>query len=506
MDYRLLLKESEYRAVRAELAHRAFIAARARGEEAAADFATFVDVTTPGYLWGWFNREVCRELQSFLAAIERGERPRLMLCAPPRHGKTELVSRKFPAYVLGKHPDWPIIATSYSDDLASRNNVDLQRVIDSEAYSTIFPETRLRSTTARGKWFRTSSLLEIVNKGGSYRSAGVGGSITGMGARVIIIDDPIKDAASAESETVLEAVWNWYQGTLYTRQDGPAGILLIMTRWNLGDPAGRLIDEMRIEGKDQWRVVSFPAIAEEDEAHRRAGEALHPERFPLATLRSIETTVGSYFWSALYQQRPTPREGGIFKPGRMPIETAGDPGKIVEWVRGWDFASSKSRGDWTVGTLIGRTQERRYVVADVVRFRGTPEEVEARLVTTAHLDGPRVRQSLPKDPGQAAGTQVLYFTRALAGYTVTSSPESGSKVTRAEPFASQCNVGNVTLTEGAWNRDYVEELRNFPNGVYDDQVDASSRAFMELLEAPPSMRISDEVYALAVASRRKIRY
>jgi len=430
-----------------------------------------------------------------------------MLCAPPRHGKTELVSRKFPAYVFGHHPDWPIIATSYSDDLASRNNLDLQRVIDSEAYSTIFPETRLRSPTAKGRWIRTSGLFEVVKKGGSYRSAGVGGSITGMGARVIIIDDPIKDAAEAESQTVLDAAWDWYQGTLYTRQDGPAGILLIMTRWNMGDLAGRLIEEMRVDGKDQWRVVSFPAIAEEDEAHRRAGEALHPERFPLETLRSIETTVGSYFWSALYQQRPTPREGGIFKPSRMAIESGPvESGKIVEWVRGWDFASSKNRGDWTVGTLIGRTQERRYVVADVVRFRGTPEEVEQRMVLTARADGHRVRHSLPKDPGQAAGTQILYFTRALAGYTVTSSPESGSKVTRAEPFASQCNVGNVTLVEGSWNRDYIEELRNFPNGVYDDQVDASSRAFMELLEAPPLMHISDDVYNMALAARRKMRY
>ena len=212
MDF-LLLEESERRAARAELAHRALVAARARGAEAAADFTTFVDITTPGYQWGWFHREVCRELQNFLAAIERGERPRLMLMAPPRHGKTQLISRCFPAYVLGRHPDWPIIATSYSDDLASRNNLDVQRIIDSGAYETIFPETRLRSPTAKGRWIRTSSLFEIVGKGGSYRSAGVGGSITGMGARVIVIDDPIKDAAEAESQTVLDAAWDWYRGT-----------------------------------------------------------------------------------------------------------------------------------------------------------------------------------------------------------------------------------------------------------------------------------------------------
>ncbi|MBD5539567.1 MAG: terminase, partial [Desulfovibrio sp.] len=243
---------------------------------AKACLAGFVRATAPGYLMGWVHERICAELDVFLSAVSAGESPRLMLCMPPRHGKSELASRRFPAYVFGRYPDMSIIGTSYSADLSSRLNRDVQRVMEQPEYQVIFPETRLSAkdirTVASGNYLRNSDLFEIVDHRGSYRSAGVGGGITGMGGDILIVDDPFKDRAEADSPTIRRKVWEWYTSTLYTRLAPGGGILVINTRWHMDDLSGRLLEAARTGEGDAWRVVNFPAIAEEDEKYRLRGE------------------------------------------------------------------------------------------------------------------------------------------------------------------------------------------------------------------------------------------
>lgn len=177
--------------------------------------------TKPDYLLGWVHKEICDELDRFLQDVADKKSPRLIITMPPRSGKSELVSRRFPAFALGRNPELQIIATSYSSDLSQRFNRDVQRVIDDEKYFDLFPNTRLSNsrvrTDSRGSYIRTSDLFEIVGHAGAYRSCGVGGGITGQGADILIIDDPIKDRAQAGSKTIRDSIWDWYTSTAYTR-------------------------------------------------------------------------------------------------------------------------------------------------------------------------------------------------------------------------------------------------------------------------------------------------
>jgi len=186
-----------------------------------------------------------------------------------------------------------------------------------------------------------------------------------------------------------------------------------------------------------------------------------------------------YVFAGQYRQRPAPLDGGLFKPGKLQVVEAIPAGRI-SWVRGWDL-SSTTDGDWTAGAKLGQLEDGRYIIADMERERFGPDDRDALIKNTAARDGKLTHVSIPQDPGQAGKTQALYLTRKLAGYSVTTTPESGDKVTRAEPFASQVNVGNVLMLRGSWNDHLIEEMRTFPNGTNDDQIDALSRAFEHLI-------------------------
>ena len=269
-----------------------------------------------------------------------------------------------------------------------------------------------------------------------------------------------------------------------------------MTRWHEDDLAGRLL----LTDESSWRVIKLKAIAGDDDLLGRSpGEFLWSDDaygygdLLKEMLDKYERVGGMRDWYSEYQQEPRPLEGCLFKIAMMGfVESALVPGKRV---RAWDLAATAQTGtrnpDWTVGVLMDRQSNNRFVVCDVVRLRGGPDEVEAAIINTAARDGRGVMVGLPQDPGQAGKQQTLYLTRKLVGYRVESTPETGDKATRAAPFASQVNVGNLALVRGAWNNAYIEELRSFPSGTKDDQVDASSRAFSMLGTTP--IRITREM-------------
>jgi predicted phage terminase large subunit-like protein len=430
-------------------------------------FARFCFMKRYGYQWqkAAHHKTICDALMRVVA----GTLSRLIINIPPRYSKTELAVINFIAWSLGHFPDAAFIYTSYSARLAANHAYQVREFVTHPAYQAIFPGIQLKDDSrAKDEWRTTH--------GGVVYAVGAGGTITGYGAGkhretfggAIIIDDPHK-ADEAKSSVMRQNVIDWFQNTLETRKNSPnTPIILIMQRLHENDLAGWLL-----EGKngEQWEHICYPAITEN-------GEALWPQKHSIETLRQMEKAA-PYVFAGQYLQKPAPPQGGLFKPDCLiPIEAL--PAINIEWVRGWDLAASVD-GDYTAGAKLGKLPDGRFVIADMVRSRLMPDTRDAILQNIAKKDGVATRISLPQDPGQAGKTQILYLTRQLAGFSVKTSPESGDKITRAMPLAAQINVGNVLMLKGSWNESMINEMQLFPNGTYDDQIDALSRAFETLM-------------------------
>ena len=439
---------------------------------------SFILYTYADYQMGWVHKEICDTLDQFLRDVEAQKSPRLIICQPPRSGKSEIVSRRFPAYALGKNPDLQIIATSYSSDLVSRFNRDVQRIIDDDIYREIFPSTTLNGrnvkTDTRASYIRTSDLFEVVGHKGSYRSTGVGGGITGQGADILIIDDPIKDRAEANSPTIREKLWDWYTSTAYTRLSPGGGVIVMATRWHTDDLIGRLIQKMQEGSGDDFKVITYPAIAEHDEPHRKAGEALHPERYDLEQLNAIRQTIGPQDWSALYQQRPVPEGGAVFKIDAFKHWNSTNLPPTFDQILGsWDmtFKDSKS-SDYVVGQVWGRKGVDLYLL-DL--FRGQwdfTKTLEMFALMTAKY--PRTHRWLIED--KANGSAIIsVLKKQIHGITPITPTES--KLERAYAVTPLIEAGNVYIPESAtWLANFEDELLNFPAGAHDDQVDSMTQA------------------------------
>ena len=447
--------------------------------------ADFTLYTYPTYLMGWFHKEVCEALDKFLEDVLAKKSPRLILTAPPRHGKSELVSRRFPAFAFGRCPDLQIIATSYGADLAQRFNRDVQRIIDDDTYRTLFPETTLNGrnvrTDSRNAFIRTSDLFEIVDHKGAYRSCGVGGGITGTGADILIIDDPIKDRAEANSPTVRSNVYDWYTSTAYTRLSPGGGVIVMNTRWHERDLTGQLLEKMQSEDGDTWQVINYPAIAEHDEPHRKTGEPLHAERYPLEALNRIRAAVGERDWAALYQQHPVPEGGGLFKEQWIQYYRQADlPSKFDKLVTSWDMTFKDGAGsDYVVGQVWGRAGAKFYLL-DQVRGQMDFVKTKAAFVSLAEK-WPHAVRKLVED--KANGPAIISELRDKVAGIIPITPKE-SKEARAYAVSTLWEAHNVYIPdpqEAKWvGRDFVPELLSFPAGAHDDQVDAMTQALSDL--------------------------
>lgn len=488
-----------------------------RGRRHLIDFTLF---TCPGYKAGWFARTLAAKLDWFLDEVAAGRSPRLIIEAPPRHGKTELVSRRLPAYALGRYPDMSFIATSHGADLASNINRAVQRIIDDPRYKELFPDTTLWGsnirTVADGSYLRNSDEFEVVGHKGAYKSAGVGGGITGRGGDVLIVDDPVKDMQEASSETVRKSIWDWFTSTLYTRGMPGAGILVIMTRWHMDDLAGHLIANMA-KGGEQWTVVRYPAIAEEDEEHRKMGEALHPERYPLELLERIksgtsdEPGVGSKVWSALYQQSPSAAEGNIFKrenwrylrPPKLLSAMSHEERKnylrelgVTRVIQRWDTAiGAKKQNDFAACTTLGIAKSRYYVMdvwKDRLQYPDMKKQVEL-LYDKWHPAQVFVEGGGAKD-GKAVVQELGRSTTIAFKEQITST----DKVFRADLVSPSHESGLCTIIEGGgWVADFVDNCANFPNIKHDDDVDSFIGAMEEATQGTQPMQISAKCLQLA---------
>lgn len=396
-----------------------------------------------------------------------------MVLMPPGSAKSTYASVLFPSWWFAQHPRSSIIAASHSAGLAQHFSRRTKTLIEAQQGYLGFAVAR--GANAAASWKTTN--------GGEYVALGVRGAIAGRRADLVIIDDPVKSQADAESPRQREHVWEWYKADIVPRLKPHGKVLLIMTRWHPEDLGGKLLEQTA----ESWRVLRLPALAEADDPlGRRLGEALWPEWEGEAELLRKRMLVGPRAWASLYQQTPVPATGRIFVVERMAIVDSLDTTIPAPTIRAWDLAAtieeSGNDPDWTVGLKLRRCADGRFIVQDVVRMRGSPSEIEQLIRRTAQSDGRTVSISLPEDPGQAGKSQIAYLTRQLAGFHVRSSRETGPKQSRAMPVASQIETGNVSLLRGAWNAAFLEEMRTFPWGPKDDQVDALSRAFAALID------------------------
>jgi predicted phage terminase large subunit-like protein len=417
-----------------------------------------------------------RLIASELEAVARAKVKRLMILAPPGSAKTTYTSRLFPAWYFAFRPRSAIIACSHTQSLSETNSGFVQRIVREN------PETLgyKLSNDAKERWYTDANC--------AYLAGSVGSAILGFRANIAVLDDPIRSRADAESGTQRDNLWQWFNNDLETRLTPDGAIIVIATPFHEDDLMGRL---QRTQ-PDQWRILRLPAVCDDEQTDplsRKLGEPLWADDQYGYGARLLEIQAAAERegrardWFAMYQGRPRPPDGAMFKPSRIPIIEPTMMPRVVEQVRAWDLASS-SKGDWTVGLKLARTYvasyENTFIVTDVRRFRGAPEEVRQTVRNVAAADGYAIKIWIPRDPAQAGADQADSYIRMLSGYRVEAERMSGDKATRADAAASQANIGRISMLRAPWNAAFIEELAAFPRGVHDDQVDALSLAFSKL--------------------------
>ncbi len=429
--------------------------------------------------------------------------PRIIFEAPPRHGKSELVSKYTPAWYAGTFPDRRVMLASYEAEFAATWGRKAREIVEGVG-QPIFGVNVAEDVRARNLWEARLSWTPDdadlfdwgIADGGGMITAGVGGPLTGKGADLLIVDDPVKNREEADSLTYRKRAWEWWQSTAYTRLE-PGGIAVVMqTRWHEDDLAGRLIAEMEAGG-EEWHVVRLPALAERDDPlGREPGAALWPERYDAETLERIRVAVGTYVFEALYQQRPAPVEGGIFKDAWWQLYQAYQWPRLLDTVvQSWDMAfKKKSDTDYVVGQVWGCKGADRYLLAQIrqrMSFTETKAALKA-LTGWVHAQGiaPSGHRVYVED--KANGSAILSDLRGVVQGLVAVEPE-GSKEARAHAVTPQVEGRNVFLPEGVIpapagyqptrTEEFIGEHRSFPNGANDDQVDGLSQALSKLSPA-----------------------
>ena len=419
---------------------------------------------------GWWQQEIADELEQFYIDLISGERPKLVIQAPPQHGKSVQII-DFISWLAGKLPEYKTIYTSFSERLGTRANLRLQRIFDSDIYSRIFPDTKLSPKGAKLGALRNMDMLEYVGHDGSFRNTTVRGSITGETLDLGIIDDPIRGRADANSITVRDSTWDWFTDDFFTRFSEEAGLLAILTRWHVDDPIGRLL-----ETDKTVKVLSYPAIAIHDEKHRKAGEALFPEHKSIEFLLERKKIMPPANFEALYQQNPFITDGGIFK---------------TEWFKSYrtlpklkftvitvDTAQkTKEQNDYSVFALWGQGEDGNAYLIDILRGKWeAPDLIKmAKIFWYKHVPNFNIRSMNVED--KVSGTTLI---QTLSQSTEPVIPIKAvqrniDKITRANDVAPFIESGRVYLPEKAeWLNDFIVEHAQFPNGAHDDQVDTTS--------------------------------
>jgi predicted phage terminase large subunit-like protein len=464
--------------------------------ESLLDFITF---TKKNYIVNWHHKLICDSLDDFLVNPDRNY---LIITVGPRRGKSEIVSRRLPAYFLGKFPDKKVISCSYGAELSSDLNRDVQRIIDTDDYRKVFPNTRLSSsnvrTTSKKNYVRTSNRFDVVGHDGTFISAGVDGPITGKGFHLGIIDDPIKNDKEAQSKTRKKAIWKWYDTTFSTREMSNAKTIMILTRWAKDDLAGMLLEQAeKNPDAPQWEVLCFPEVYDEDhpwihpDDPRENGQVLWPQAFPEKKVKAIMAGKDKKTWNSLFQQLPTPDEGVVFKKEWFRYFKNAELPQIDFKMLSVDCAfKGTDTSDYVALGVWGVTGPNKYLLYYKKERLDFPDTIFEIMRTLKIV--PDIRKVLVED--KANGPAVISTLRQKISRLVPFMPKE-SKEARANAVAPQLQAGNVFLPDpyDAPNRtaypwciegveDFVEEVCAFPYGTNDDSVDMMTQALLDIGE------------------------
>lgn len=407
-------------------------------------------------------------------AIARGN-GRIIISAPPRHGKSQLSSIYTPAWVMERYPHYKTILAGYGSELATGFSRQVRDIFQDKDNAHLL-STRIRRDSSRVEAFLTED-------GGGMYAVGLGGAITGRGANVLLIDDYIKEIKEALSSTYRDYIWNWFVTTAFTRLEPNGTCIIIATRWHSDDLIGRILQQF----PGQWEYIEIPAIAEKDDLlGRTEGEALFSERYPIDKLLELKETLGSIFFQALYQQKPVDESKKL--TDRDWIKEAGVADldyhimDDVRWARIWDMAATQGGGDWTVGSLVGYSKKyNRTYIKNVIRDQISPGKAEEKIRETAIADGTDVKIYLEQEPGSSGIALVDHYKRnVLPEFFVEGIPVVVQKLVRAQPFLAAAEAGNVYYIPGKWVEPFLKEFDSFPGGEFDDQVDTVSAGYQRL--------------------------
>lgn len=438
------------------------------------------------FITGWWQKEVSDELQAFYEELIEGLRPKLVIEAPPQHGKSKLIV-EFISWLAGKHPEIRTIYTSFSERLGVRANLMLQRIYDSDKYQKIFPDTKISTKGSPDTYgaTRNRELLEYVGHEGYFRNTTVRGSITGEGLDLGVIDDPIKGRKEAGSQAVRDEAWCWLTDDFFTRFSDEAGLLAILTRWHIDDPIGRLKEKFG----DSVKVLSYPAIAEKDEKHRKEGEPLFPEHKSLEFLLERKSVMASFNWMALYQQKPQVVGGEIIK-GEFFKRYTVLPLLQYRMIFADTAQKTAEHNDYSVFQCWGLGTDGNIYLIDQIRGKWEAPELKRRAIAfwAKHkaLDGLELgalRKMHVED--KSSGTGLIQQIKEEGHALIEGIQRDKDKYTRTLDVLGYVEAGRVHIPESApWVNDYIQEVEAFTaddSHVNDDQWDPTIDAIEVML-------------------------
>jgi len=406
-------------------------------------------------------------LSEALEAVERGELKRLMVVMPPRHGKSELVTLRFPCWYLAKHPRDYIVQSGYAESIALTHSRKARDVFISPEMTTLFPDIHYRPERAAQETIipiRQAAHEWGTKQGGSYYAVGIGGGVTGRGFNVGIIDDPVKDAEEAESITMREKVWEWWKTTFRTRAAPGAAIIIVMTRWHEDDLVGRILKQIKEDpASEKWKILHFPAIDE--------GKALWADQYPIEELMSIKRDVGGRVFESLYQGNPTIAEGELFR--REWWKYFREPPKFERIIQSWDTAfKDKTQNDYSVCTTWGEASNGYYLLS---LWRDKVQFPELKIAAKALYERDKPNLVIIED--KASGQSLIQELQRDTRIPLLPIKVDANKVARANACTPSIEAGKVFLPESApWLIDFIDETAAFPNAAHDDQVDSVTQA------------------------------
>lgn len=454
----------------------------AMAEKARRSFRHFIRYVAPDYIFNWHHLVLIDALQR----LAERKYQRLIVMEPPRHGKSYLVSILFPAWCFARNSSEHIIVASYAVSLASRMSRDCQRVLSSDRFTQMFPTLSFSEAKEVGA-IRTGHRFDMPG-GGHYIAAGVGGGITGEGATIGIIDDPVKNSEEADSMTYREKAWEWYATTFSTRFETGAIEVVCQTRWHEDDLTGRILEKK----KNGTEVIRFPALCEEAEAHRQIGDALWPEFYPREVLLERQAENGSRAWNALYQQRPAPDEGstikrrwfGYYDPREYKFEN-----KKVDYY--FDTAyTEEEKNDPTGG--IAYVKEGAYFYVLEFHVDWMDFEVQIEFVKDFCKRNGYSYRSIARVEPKATGKTLASTMKKSTGLNIAEGkPPKGDKVARAHSCQGTLEGGRVLLPRGmAWVDRFLAQCAAFPNAAHDEEVDCLTGMIISEAEIKQGVRFA----------------